>query len=416
MTALNNSAAVTAAVNKAVANVKITDIHTHLFPPSHGKLLLWGINELLTYHYLVAELFTVAPSELTYEVFWKMPKTKQAELIWDELFVKRGPISEARRGVLTVLSKLGLDVGKRKLSSVRKWFAQQDIEEYIEKIFTLAGLDYAIMTNDPFVGEEVEQWTDEKPGHPRLKTALRIDPLMVNWPHAVETMLAHGYEAGGLNEKSFTQARRFLNFWIGKLKPAYLAASLPPNFYYPGDDTIPTVMQKIVLPLAREHDLPIAMMIGVRKGINPALGDGGDGVGVGDVEAVQNLCSENPDVKFLVTMLSRVNQHELCVLSRKCPNLHIFGCWWFCNNPSIIDEMTRQRIELLGTAVTANHSDARVLDQLVYKWTHTRKIVGNVLAEKYADLFDTGWKVTEADIKRDARSLLGGSFEEFLKL
>ncbi|MCK5113672.1 MAG: glucuronate isomerase, partial [Phycisphaerae bacterium] len=145
------------------------------------------------------------------------------------------------------------------------------------------------------------------------------------------------------------------------------------------------------------------------------LGDAGDAVGVANVEAVQNLCRENPNIKFLVTMLSRVNQHELTVLGRKFRNLHLFGCWWYCNNPSIIDEMTRQRFELLGTAFTANHSDARVLDQLIYKWTHTRKIVGGVLADKYADQFIAGWRVTEDEIKRDARHILGGSFEAFMK-
>ena len=37
-----------AAVTAAVADATITDIHTHLFPPSHGDLLLWGVDELLT--------------------------------------------------------------------------------------------------------------------------------------------------------------------------------------------------------------------------------------------------------------------------------------------------------------------------------------------------------------------------------
>jgi hypothetical protein len=30
-------------------------------------------------------------------------------------------------------------------------------------------------------------------------------------------------------------------------------------------------------------------------------------------------------------MLSRENQHELCVVARKFRNVHIFGCWWFTN-------------------------------------------------------------------------------------
>jgi hypothetical protein len=32
-----------------VANALVIDIHTHLLPPTHGSLCLWGIDELLTY-------------------------------------------------------------------------------------------------------------------------------------------------------------------------------------------------------------------------------------------------------------------------------------------------------------------------------------------------------------------------------
>jgi len=32
-----------------VASTRVIDLHTHLLPPSHGALCLWGIDELLTY-------------------------------------------------------------------------------------------------------------------------------------------------------------------------------------------------------------------------------------------------------------------------------------------------------------------------------------------------------------------------------
>ena len=79
---LSDVNAVTAAARKAVAETAVTDVHTHLFPPSHGELLLWGADEILTYHYLVAELFTVAPRELTYDKFWSLDKAAQADLVW----------------------------------------------------------------------------------------------------------------------------------------------------------------------------------------------------------------------------------------------------------------------------------------------------------------------------------------------
>jgi hypothetical protein len=138
-------------------------------------------------------------------------------------------------------------------------------------------------------------------------------------------------------------------------------------------------------------------------------------VGLADVSAVENLCAQFSANKFLVTMLARENQHALCVAARKFRNLHVFGCWWFLNNPSIIEDMTRMRLELLGLSMTPQHSDCRVLDQLVYKWSHSRGIIGKVLAEKYADLAATGWEPTRAEIKRDVRDLLGGALERFLE-
>ena len=67
-----------------------------------------------------------------------------------------------------------------------------------------------------------------------------------------------------------------------------------------------------------------------------------------------------------------------------------------------------------GTAFTAQHSDCRVLDQLVYKWRHSRTAIAGVLAAQYGHLLDAGWRLTRGDVRRDARLLLGGAYEEFL--
>jgi len=156
------------------------------------------------------------------------------------------------------------------------------------------------------------------------------------------------------------------------------------------------------------------MMIGVKKLINPGLQLAGDGVGKSVIETVEYLCANYQQNKFMVTMLARENQHELCVAARKFRNLLVFGCWWFCNNPSIIEEIMRMRLELLGLSFIPQHSDARVLDQLVYKWQHSRAILSDVLCDKYADAAATGWKIDEQEIRRDVRGLLGGTFQEFL--
>src|SRR5688500_8523835 len=95
-------------IEEVVANTKVDDIHTHLYDPAFGDLLLWGIDDLLVYHYLVAEGFRYL--SIPYEQFWKLSKAQQADLIWEQLFVNHSPISESCRGVLTTLNSLGLDV------------------------------------------------------------------------------------------------------------------------------------------------------------------------------------------------------------------------------------------------------------------------------------------------------------------
>ena len=72
------------------------------------------------------------------------------------------------------------------------------------------------------------------------------------------------------------------------------------------------------------------------------------------------------------------------------------------------------RFELLGPSVIPQHSDARVLDQLLYKWRHSRRIIADALADKYIDLAATGWKLAEAEIKRDVAGLFGGNFWGFV--
>src|SRR5258705_12417122 len=85
-------------VHETVMSHPVVDIHTHLYDPAFKDLLLWGIDDLLVYHYLVAEGFRYL--DLPYDKFWSQPKVSQAELIWRSLFLDHSPISEACLGIL----------------------------------------------------------------------------------------------------------------------------------------------------------------------------------------------------------------------------------------------------------------------------------------------------------------------------
>src|SRR5713226_4187648 len=71
------------AVEQILSSTTFIDIHTHLFSPAFGKLGLWGIDELLTYHYLEAEFFR--SSNTTPGQYWKLSKRERADAIWRAL-------------------------------------------------------------------------------------------------------------------------------------------------------------------------------------------------------------------------------------------------------------------------------------------------------------------------------------------
>ena len=128
---LMDRATIQSHVETAVTEQQVTDMHTHVFAPGFGcspepnGLMLWGIDELVTYHYLVAEVFRVAPpTEMPFDRFWAMSKSEQADHIWQKLFVENSPVSEACRGVVTTLSKLGLDPNEKHLDGYRDWYRQ----------------------------------------------------------------------------------------------------------------------------------------------------------------------------------------------------------------------------------------------------------------------------------------------------
>jgi hypothetical protein len=385
-----------ATVADVLAGTQVIDMHTHLFAPGFGSLGLWGIDHLLTYHYLEAELFRSSP--IRPEQYWSLTTAQRADLIWKTLFVENNPISEATRGVIAVLHEFGLDASARILKPYRDFFREQNPTDHIARVFRLAGIESVVMTNDPLDPEESPLWDAVTPD-PRFHAALRLDRL--------------------LNQESAltaAEARRFLESWATRMHAVYMAVSLPDSFQFPAGDRRSQLLTEAVLPTCRDLNIPLSLMIGVRRQVNPAIRLAGDASGRADLRSLEALCRDFPGNRFLVSVLSRENQHELCVYARKFSNLIPFGCWWFLNNPSMVEEITRERLEMLGTSFIPQHSDARILEQVIYKWRNTRRTLAPVLAKTYRLLADDGRAVTRADIERDVRRLFQTNFENICSL
>jgi hypothetical protein len=403
------------AVEDVLRSTQFIDIHTHLFSPAFGKIGLRGIDELLTYHYLEAEFFR--SSEIMPEAYWKLSKRERAEAIWKALFIESNPISEATRGIVAVLSAFGLPTDELGLKEARQFFETQPIEAHIRKVFQLAGVSSVVMTNDPLDPEERPVWINGGQQHPQFHAVLRLDRILWGWPNHWQQVASQGYAVDErASGKSVVEVRRFLADWHKRMQPLYVAVSLTDAFQFPDDSVTSKFLTEAVLPSCRELGLPMSLMIGVRRQVNPALRLAGDAVGRADLRAVEHLCRTFPENRFLVSVLSRENQHELCVYARKFSNLMPFGCWWFLNNPSIVEEITRERIELLGTSFIPQHSDARVLEQIIYKWRNTRLTLAPILTKTYYLLHNDGKVITRQGIQKDVNRLFRTNFEKWTGL
>jgi hypothetical protein len=402
-------------VEEALSATPVIDIHTHLFAPSFGKLGLWGIDELLTYHYLEAEFFR--SSHTKPEQYFTFSKAQQADAIWRALFVENTPISESTRGVVAILKAFGLPTDSLDLAEARAFFQTQSLEDHIQRVFDMAGISLVVMTNDPLDPDEAPAWLNGAREHPQFRAVLRLDKILKHWDANWQVLAAHGYRVDAqASGKSAAEVQRFLFDWYERMRPMYMAVSLPDTFFYPAETLGNILLAEAVLPSCRELDLPLSLMIGVRPQVNPALRLAGDAVGRADLRLIENLCRTFPKNRFLVSVLSRENQHELCVYARKFSNLMPFGCWWFMNNPSIVEEITRERIEMLGTSFIPQHSDARVLEQVIYKWSNTRRTLAPILSNAYRLLAEDGRGVTRDDIQRDVTRLFRSNAESWMNL
>lgn len=385
--------------------VKIFDMHTHLFPPEHKKYYLTGLDELLNYHYLIAELFVSTDIETKY--FNSLSKQQKAAIVWTELFINRTPISEACKGILTILKDFSIEMEKKQYSEIRQELIDAQYND--ETIFAKSNVSSVVMTNNPFDEDEWSLFDNQDWNRDKYRSSLRLDSLISEFDRCLSIVKK--------NHSSFSNSTaeiiKYLDQSKRKSHPVYAALSLDKASF---KNFLKDNFWLHVLEWLKEINLPLSLMLGVKRQINKEFGDAGDGIGDIDLKDLSKLCINFPHNKFLVTCLSLNDQHELTVLARKHPNLRIFGFWWFMNQPSIIKQVLRMRIDLLGFNFIPQHSDARITDQLIYKWSHFKKSLAAVLLNYYEDLHEENYYISKQIIKRDINRLLNSNFKEFVSI
>jgi len=379
----------------------IFDLHTHLFPPTHKGYYLLGLKNLLNYHYLIAELLTATNIEPS--IFYSYNNDKKASLVWNELFVKRTPVSEACAGVLTILKQLNIEINNKSFALICDEYDQKINSD--KNILELSNVSSLVMTNNPFDLDEWSLFNNNDWNKKIYLSSLRLDDLILDYQESLKKVNDQTTDSSENNiidylEKCYLQSN-----------PVYAAVSLNSDSF---NIFLQTSTWKKIFIWLQSKNLPLTLMLGVNRGINKSFGLAGDGIGSINLKELSDLCNIYPKNKFLVTCLSFNDQHELVVLGRKHPNLRIFGFWWFMNQPSIIKQILKMRIDMLGFSFIPQHSDARVSDQLIYKWIHFKKILYPVLLEYYQDLIDKNFPISETIIERDMHNLFCANAKDFL--
>ena len=135
-----------------------------------------------------------------------------------------------------------------------------------------------------------------------------------------------------------------------------------------------------------EFRLPFDLMIGVNRRVYP------DGVFQGQdlfdqrvsLIQYQALFNAFPQVKFPVSVLAQISNHELVSYSWIFPNVYTNAHWWYSNIPAYIEIDTRTRLQ----AVPQNkqigyYSDMYKLEFAWPKFSMYRQSLARVLAQDF---------------------------------
>ena len=175
-------------------------------------MCLSGIDDLLNYHYLIAEMFRSA--NVSYASFWKMNKAERADLVWQTLFVDNTPLSEAAQGIVSILEALDLDSRSKNLQEIRKFFRSLDFKKHLDWVLDIAQVSDIVMTNDPLNEHEAWIWKTGVTLNPRFHATLRLDPLINEWNDAVRKLAGQGLPVNAtLSGATTREVRHFLDQW-----------------------------------------------------------------------------------------------------------------------------------------------------------------------------------------------------------
>jgi len=169
-----------------------------------------------------------------------------------------------------------------------------------------------------------------------------------------------------------------------------------------------------ILTLAEEYGLPFQLMMGVRR---PVLGASPPDYAIAGYEpsSLLYLCplfGQFRNVDFDIFLASKIQSHELTVVAKNYPNVHVSGYWWYTFYPDIIKQFLRERLQMLPR----NKIGGFFSDAYVVEWTNAKaSMVRSELAKVLAEMVKDGY-YTEDLAKELAADLLSCNAEHLYRL
>jgi hypothetical protein len=369
-------------IRRILIQTPITDIQTNLFDPAFTGMTRSGLDELLTVPELVGQ--TIRTQRFDPTEFARAAKDVQAATVWKTLFVDQTPMSDATRAVLTTLQSFGLDINERNMDLLRAKFPR----EAWEQVLGTAGVGRLVMTNDPFDDKERAAWQSQPVRDVRFFAALLLDTMVHGWKDNFQRLKPWGYQVSANLTTSHDEIMRFLDIWMDRTNPIYVSISLPALQIQEAAQ----MLRNVVLAICLRRS--VAVQCTVKPG------------GLADLAV---LCQEYPGLRFLARVESFDEEASLALLGSRFPNLLIYG-WPRPGNTAL----TLARVQSQGLTFVPQPSGARVLEELISRWTLFKPVAVELLASHYASLEEMGYGVDPDLIEKDLRDLLGQRFWTFL--
>ena len=409
-----------------VDSVPMVDIHSHI-DSSHPHVRT--PRDILFYHYLVTELRSAG-----------MP----LELVSRDL-----PVEDAVRNVLPFLPLI------RNTSTY--WYFTRMLKELYgfgyDEIDTknVGGLLKAISEGSKqtdrykwILGEKAKiektfltiTYNEPKPKFdPEFFVgALRLDPLISNLSKAsvesLEKATGNSIKSIGDFSDSFTQIFKtfsdcvaatvsfqpedsFTNPTKSEAVVAFKKLTKDGKISFKEKQTLTSYAFRLALKCAEESGFVFQVMLGAKR---PVVGAAPSDYAITGFESytASTLCplfGEFSGLKFDVVTATPLLSHQLAVISKNYPNVHVSGYWWYAFYPTFIKQFLRERLQMLPR----NKSNGFFSDAYVVEWSYAKSAmvrlqVATVLSEMVEDGYITAELAKELAVdllNRNPKSLYG---------